>query len=655
MARRMIAPGSGLVVFLAAVLASGRAQGSPEGDPPGDRRPYRIEVVDDETGRGVPLVELKTVGQIRYVTDSNGIVAFDEPGQLGLKVFFHVKSHGYEYPKDGFGNRGVALETRPGGTATIKVRRLNIARRLYRVTGGGIYRDTILTGGTSPISEPVLNGQVLGQDSVLTAAFGGKIYWFWGDTNRPGYPLGNFHVPGATSELPGHGGLDPAIGVNLSYFLGDNGFARPTCEMPGPGPTWITGLVVLRDRQGRERMFANYVKIRPPMETYQRGLVEFDPQTRSFRNLARFPMDLATYPGEHPGGHPFLHRDGGKDYIYYCNPYPLVRVPADPEALADPGACEAFTCLEPGTRFEQGKLDRGPDGSLHYSWKKNTPIVNQDQQGKLVKSGKLRSDETLLNLRDVLTGKTVLAHGGSVYWNDYRRRWVMIAVEVMGTSFLGEVWYAEADTPLGPWVYARKIATHDDYSFYNPKQHPLFDGENGRIVFFEGTYTTTFSGSKDPTPRYDYNQVMYQLDLADHRLVLPVPIYAVDENPAGTRLGAGAVVASEARRHHVAFFAPDRPGAGTVPVRQTVGKDGTQILVVGQADAAKDSAAGKPLFYVVPADAQKPSPGTVPLHEFFHETGPGRYYSIEAARPGDRKSEKPIGLVWRNPSRLEVW
>ena len=51
----------------------------------------------------------------------------------------------------------------------------------------------------------------------------------------------------------------------------------------------------------------------------------------------------------------------------------------------------------------------------------------------------------------------MLAHGGSVYWNAYRNRWVMITVESFGsTSVLGEVWYAEADTPLGPWVYARR-------------------------------------------------------------------------------------------------------------------------------------------------------------------------------------------------------
>ena len=135
----------------------------------------------------------------------------------------------------------------------------------------------------------------------------------------------------------------------------------------------------------------------------------------------------------------------------------------------------------------------------------------------------------------------------------------MIAVELLGSSMLGEVWYAEADTPLGPWVYARKIVTHDDYSFYNPKQHPLFDQENGRVLFFEGTYTSTFSGNKDPTPRYDYNQVMYQLDLADPRLALPG-----GDLCRHVRLFPG----SAARRprcpngatREIAFFAPDRPG-----------------------------------------------------------------------------------------------
>ena len=162
----------------------------------------------------------------------------------------------------------------------------------------------------------------------------------------------------------------------------------------------------------------------------------------------------------------------------------------------------------------------------------------------------------------------------------------MIAVEVFGSSFLGEVWYAEADTPLGPWVYARKIVTHDDYSFYNPKQHPLFDQEDGRILFFEGTYTSTFSGNKDPTPRYDYNQVMYQLDLADHRLALPVAIYAVMSASSRVRLDPATAMPEHGASREIAFFAPDRPGLASVPVRESRDGNGDQRLIVagGAAD-----------------------------------------------------------------------
>ena len=171
---------------------------------------FAIRVVDAETGRGVPLVELETVNHLRFYTDSNGTVAFREPGLMSRQIFFHVRSHGYEYPKDSFGYRGVRLKTTPGTEAVLKLKRLNIAERLYRVTGAGIYRDNRLLGRSAPIEQPLLNGMVFGSDSVVTAVYRGKLHWFWGDTNRPSYPLGNFHVPFATSLLPGQGGSTPA-------------------------------------------------------------------------------------------------------------------------------------------------------------------------------------------------------------------------------------------------------------------------------------------------------------------------------------------------------------------------------------------------------------------------------------------------------------
>ncbi|GIT38374.1 MAG: hypothetical protein Ct9H300mP7_2950 [Verrucomicrobiota bacterium] len=50
---------------------------------------FAIRVVDEETGRGVPLVELETVNHLRFYTDSNGTVAFHEPGLMDRQIFFH--------------------------------------------------------------------------------------------------------------------------------------------------------------------------------------------------------------------------------------------------------------------------------------------------------------------------------------------------------------------------------------------------------------------------------------------------------------------------------------------------------------------------------------------------------------------------------------
>ncbi|HEV3415919.1 MAG TPA: hypothetical protein VG056_03880, partial [Pirellulales bacterium] len=65
------------------------------GEPARGDKFFKITVVDRETGRGVPLVELRTVDNVRYFTDSNGVVAFNEPALMGEEVFFHVSSPGY--------------------------------------------------------------------------------------------------------------------------------------------------------------------------------------------------------------------------------------------------------------------------------------------------------------------------------------------------------------------------------------------------------------------------------------------------------------------------------------------------------------------------------------------------------------------------------
>jgi hypothetical protein len=112
-------------------------------------------------------------------------------------------------------------------------------------------------------------------------------------------------------------------------------------------------------------------------------------------------------------------------------------------------------------------------------------------------------------------GRPIKAHRGHVAWHPWSRRWLAIFTEHGGkSSLLGEVWLASAPGPFGPWTDARKVASHDQMSFYNPVLHPEFFRADSPVIHFEGTYTTSFSGNQQPTPRWDYNQVLYQVDLS---------------------------------------------------------------------------------------------------------------------------------------------
>lgn len=597
--------------------------------------PFFVTVIDEATGRGVPLVEFESIHHQIFVTDSAGVIAIDSPELFGRQCYFRVRSHGYEVAADGFGYRGVRLDVAAGESATVKIKRLNLAERLYRMTGAGIYADSLRTGKTPPIEQPLLNAGVMGQDSVQTTLYRGKMFWMWGDTNLPGYPLGVFHMTGATSELPGDGGLDPSDGVNLHYFTDGNGNAKPIAEMAGDGPTWLAGPFVLNDSDGRERMYAGYTKIKPPLEAYRHGLCCWNDDEQAFENVADFPKDAPLLPI----GHASLREASGDHHVYFSGPFPLVRVPATTEAIVDLAQYEGFTCLVEGSRFEQPEIDRDEQGRVRWGWKSDTPAATPTETARLLKDGLLKPHETLLQLRDRDSGHVVIAHHGTVSWNDHRQCWVMIAVELFGSSPLGEVWYAEAATPLGPWVYATKIVTHDDYSFYNVKHHDYFDGDGGRLLYFEGTYTKEFSGNAVPTPRYDYNQVMYRLDLGDNRTALPAPVrWADDSAPA---------VADEAETsfddwRSIDFFAADRPGADTVPVTWLKGR----LASDGDGEIA---------FHAIAADAKSPPNATVPLFEYVNDATSERLYSTATSSPQDgfTRQPDPVCRVWPNPYRAK--
>jgi hypothetical protein len=294
------------------------------------------------------------------------------------------------------------------------------------------------------------------------------------------------------------------------------------------------------------------------------------------------------------------------------------------------------------------RLDVGESQTPHR-WMRFDELTggNTSANNSVIESLKQEKKDT--NLFDIETGSKIYPHNGSVYFNDYRQRWIAIFVQQFGeSSFLGEVWYAEADTPVGPWAYARKIVTHNKYTFYNPMQHPYFDQQGGRVLYFEGTYSHTFSGSdKNPTPRYDYNQIMYRLNLDDSRLALPVAVYQVRDKQGDPKCllrdgvdNAGLWDGVES----VPFYAvePERASGDLVGIYA----QGSGLT------AERPSEFAKPLFYALSkSDEVDDNTAIVSLYEYRNAETEQRLYSTDPARrqKGWIRTGQPLCRVWKAP------
>lgn len=415
-------------IVLALVLRCGIAVAAPDY--------FVVRVADEQTGRGVPLVELRLPNEVHYWTDSAGVAALDEPSLEGQDVFLEIRSDGYEFGNETPMGRGLVVKIERGAQRELQVRRTIMAERLYRLTGEGIYRDSVLAGLPVPSKHPLLNGKVLGQDTASATIYRGKVFWIWGDTVGPAY--WNFHVAGATSDLQD----DPAVAVNYRYFTDAEGRAKEMLPSKKKGLVWIEGLLPMQDPAGEERLIATYTRQNGLKFPEECGLALFDDELQQFKTWKRFPCRKG-----HVSSHPFLH----EGYWYL---YPDLRVPNDWDAIQDP------------QRWERREV-KLPAGAGRPS---------------------------------------------CVVWNEYRRRWLLLSENS------GDVYYAEAQHPEGPYGDPVKILHHENYNLYNVVTHPFFNQDDSRTIYFEGTYTDAFSTAKMKTPRYNYNQIMYRLRLDDSRL-----------------------------------------------------------------------------------------------------------------------------------------
>ncbi len=432
-----------------------------------DTPAFHIQVVDQESQWPVPLVKLTTTGNQTFITDNDGLVTIDSPELLGQEVWFTVKSDGYAAEIDGFKNRGFRVTVTPGKSHTFSVNRTSIAKRLGRLTGSGLFAEAQKSGRHLSWKESGLTGC----DSIQSAYHRDQKFWIWGDTNLPHYPLGIFNAIGATTTAKPLSSLEPPLKIPYSYFRDRDQRPRGLAPFAGSGPTWLSGLVSLPDQSGTPHLVATFVKIRNFLDVYRLGLCRWDEAKQSFVPLKTLWEHSPESPDQPlaPEGHAVIYPDqNGKKWLYFGDPFPHLRMPATFEAWQDSSAWEILT--------PQKQLT-GP------------------------------------------TGKKIIPHRGSIAWNDYRQKWLSIFTQKEGQpSPLGEIWLAEADLPTGPWKNPVKVLSHQSYTFYNPLIHADLTSPKSPVLLFEGTYTSLFSKSEEKTPRYDYNQILYRIDLDDPKL-----------------------------------------------------------------------------------------------------------------------------------------
>lgn len=492
---------------------------------------YAIRIIDAVTNRGVPLVYLRTTYKGIYMTDSAGYVAFNEPGLMtGDPIWVTVSSYGFESPTGFLGVPGMQINPKPAKSIEIKLTRTQVAERLYRLTGYGIYRDSVLLGKPVPMEHPVLNAKVAGSDTIQCAKFKGKLLWMWQDTDQMAFQLGNFAMTGAWTDLPHK--LDADRGLDFDYFTKDNKsheFARGMVDIPlqtpGHFPLWIDGLTVVSDDTGSERLLGTYCASGPGLSCVERGLALWNNKKEILEKMMKFDgpnngMDVLA-----PAGHTVYVTENGTRYAFYGK---NIRVKADFNSASQLSEYEAFTCLT----SDGQRANRGPNGALIWSWVKGGTPVNYDNADTLVQSGVISQEESPYRLKDVETGQAISASTAGIAWNPHLKLWTNVFQQRGGDTMAGEIWFSTAQAPEGPWTACRKVATHhmdrDGFSgnsndLYNPVQHYELMRDGGRYIYFSGTLTNTFSGNQFPTPYYNYNNIMYRLDLNDPRLNLPPP------------------------------------------------------------------------------------------------------------------------------------
>ena len=511
-----------------------------------DTIPFYIQVVDEDTGRGVPLVQISTQDWCVWWTDSNGIAAITDPdlqSDPATQIWVYTGTWGYTDPANNLEDPGRLFTVMPGTFARVEIRRNIRAERLYRFTGMGVFKDSLLAGLATPLSDPTDPTQaanVAGQDSTQVALYKGRAMYFFGDTLVRQQAFGVMQSTGASTALD----ADVSSFLELEYFSADNGTSPAPMVPVDEAFTWVQAFATVNPGTESEALLGFYaIHDGDSMNTTGYGSMRWDDSAGHFQLLVNFTATGQTqycttpscfyvlWEGAHSlvataAGEPCEAGDKGA-YVYLACPTPLVRFPATPEAFESFDLWESYTPLKEGDTLAQPdpQLERDPEtGALVYGWKLGTGALGPDDEQEFINRGVMSLEESMFwgTTVDAETGDALTLSGGDIQWNEHRQRWVYISQR--DDDIEGQVWYSESAELIGPYDTAVKIISHEDdddiehnlgsYTFYNVVQ--LAFAAEGANIYIAGTLdaaTDMDNSARANVPRYDYNNMVYRLDL----------------------------------------------------------------------------------------------------------------------------------------------
>lgn len=506
---------------------------------------FELQVVDAATGKGIANAEVVRNGLIRFVTDSYGRVAIIEPDFMNQRVYFDVLAEGYDTASSNPMTPGAFVDIVPGGKRVIKLNRKSIAEPAYRITGSGIFKDSAILGYNIPVSEAYSNAGVMVMENFTRSGrplvscgsviYKGKVYWFYNGLRGMSFSQKNNRMAVAVSELSGSN----SDGVELKFITGNSNFPKEMAPFGSKSDiVWFDSVMTVSDSGGKERLVAHYTLYDSSIKQKEHGLALYDDDKEVFEKLKVID---SSEKWRYPVGRTFKQESEGKEWIYFGEIFPIGRVPATLDAIQNHDAYEVWSCYEDG---ETSSILRNKKGELVYRWTKKASPVGPAEEQSLIRRKIIDDSEAMFLPKDE-TGKDVTFQSGSVRYNPYKKKWVFIGTQFNGKpSRYGEVWYSEAFRPTGPWEKAVKVVSHENYSLFNTVHHDFLNEGNGKVIYFEGTYTNDLSSNALPRMMYNNNRLMYRIQLDDQRIKgvfaalkdkpLPVP----DETPADETPGS---------------------------------------------------------------------------------------------------------------------